>query len=89
MAISALSKTPPGEVTKGPSCTVCAALEELPEADAAGLLALLSDRRRRYTEIAELIAADQDTPVWVRNIAHQTYARHATGRCAARTRLRK
>lgn len=88
MAISELAKTPAGEVLGGPSCTVCRALEELPEADASGLLALLSDPSRRFTEIAELIAGDPDTPEWIRRIHDGTYARHAKGRCGARTKLR-
>lgn len=89
MAIANLAQTTPvGNHRRGPSCTVCAALEELSPDDAAGLIQLLSDKRRRYTEVADLIAADQDTPEWVRNIHHSTYARHATGGCAARTKLR-
>lgn len=88
MAISALAKKPVGATRRGPSCAICLALEELPEADSKGLVAMLSDRQRRYTEIAADIAADKDTPEWIRNIHHSTYARHASGRCSARTKLR-
>lgn len=88
MAISSIAKTIAGDVVKGPNCTVCRALEDLPPADSAGLLELLSDRSRRFTEIADLIHEDDDTPEWVRKIHHSTYARHAKGQCAARTKLR-
>lgn len=88
MGISSIAKTTAGNIIKGPSCTVCRALDELPKDDAAGLLELLSDRARRFTEIADLIHEDEDTPDWVRKIHHSTYARHAKGQCAARTRLR-
>lgn len=88
MAIADIAATEPGKVDKGPDCTVCRALAELPESDADGLRALLSDKRRRYTEIAQLIAGDPDTPDWIRDIQHRTYARHATGGCSARERLR-
>ncbi len=88
MAISQIAKTAATAVTKGPSCTVCRALDELPDDDAAGLLQLLSDRSRRFTEIADLVYADEDTPDWVRKIHHSTYARHAKGHCAAKAKLR-
>lgn len=88
MAIASIATTEASVSRKGPSCTVCAALDELPADDAAGLLSLLKNRAWRYTEIAERIAADEDTPEWVRNIHHSTYARHAKGSCSARTKLR-
>lgn len=88
MAISSIAKTVASEVNKGPSCTVCRALEELPKDDAAGLLTMLSDKSRRFTEIADLIWNDDDTPDWVRKIHHSTYARHTKGECAARVKLR-
>lgn len=88
MAISDIAKTSASDVLNGPPCSVCRALEELPEADANGLLALLSDPSRRFTEIADLVAGDPDTPEWIRRIHDGTYARHAKGRCGARTKLR-
>ena len=88
MAISDLASSTPAPVSKGPDCTVCQALAELPEADAQGLRQMLADKRRRFSEIAELVAADPDTPTWVRNIAHGTYRRHARGQCSAREVLR-
>jgi hypothetical protein len=88
VAISKLASSKPTSVKKGPPCTVCRALAELPDADAAGLRTMLADKQRRYTEIAALIRDDEDTPDWVRAIAHQTYARHATGGCDAREKLR-
>lgn len=88
MAISTIAQQAATRPQKGPSCTVCRALAELPKADAEGLLALLSDPSWRYTAIASLIYEDEDTPQWVREIHHKTYARHATGDCSARKRLR-
>lgn len=88
MAIADLATTKHQPADKGPDCTVCQALLELPEADAHGLRAMLADKRRRFTEIAALIAADPDTPDWVRAIKHGTYRRHARGQCAASEVLR-
>lgn len=88
MAIADLASTPHAPLQKGPDCSVCQALAALPEADAQGLVALLSDARRRFTEIEALVSADPDTPDWVRTIHHSTYRRHARGQCAARTALR-
>lgn len=88
MAISDIASTDPSALKKGPDCTVCQALAELPPADAEGLRAMLADKRRRFTEIAALVSADEDTPDSVRQIHHQTYRRHAKGDCAARERLR-
>lgn len=88
MAIADVAAIPPSGPDKGPPCSVCQALSELPADDAAGLRAMLADKRRRFSEIAELVGADPDTPQWVRNIAHGTYRRHARGQCSAREVLR-
>lgn len=88
MAISDLAKTKPVAPKPGPDCTVCLAMKELPPKDAAGLLSMLSDKRRPYSEIAQRIAKDKETPQWVRDILESTYRRHARGNCAARERLR-
>lgn len=85
VAISDLARTAPGTIRKGPACAVCQALDDLPPDEAAGLRALLADPRWRYTQIAEMVKADPDSPL---DIHHSTYARHAKGDCAARTRLR-
>jgi hypothetical protein len=87
MAISDLPKTPP-VVEKGPSCTVCAALEELPPADAAWLLDVLADKRWPFSAIAKKVKDDPDTPAWIKSIQRDTYGRHATAGCAAQVRLR-
>jgi hypothetical protein len=88
MAISELAKNRATQPRKGPGCTVCLALAELPDIEAAALLALLRDKSWRYSEIAERIRIDEDTPAWVRDIDGRTYARHAGGRCSARVKLR-
>jgi hypothetical protein len=88
MAIADLANSKHSPADKGPDCSVCQALEELPEADAAGLRLMLSDKRRRFTEIEALISTDPDTPDWVRAIKNGTYRRHARGQCAAGEVLR-
>jgi hypothetical protein len=85
VAISDLANLEPSPARKGPSCTVCQALEQIDPDEAAGLRSLLANPRWRYSEIADRIAADPDTPL---EIPHQTLARHAKGHCAARERLR-
>ena len=80
MAISNLSSEP-SAAKKGPDCTVCSALDELPKDKAQLILAALKNPRWRYTEIVEEVASDPTAPEWVRNIADRTYARHANGKC--------
>jgi hypothetical protein len=85
MAIADLASTKPGMAVKGPTCQVCIELARLPKAEAAGLLALLSDPLWRYTELAARLREDPDTPL---DIPSTTLARHARGGCAAKTKLR-
>lgn len=85
MALTNLVKTGATAANKGPSCTVCAALSSLPDAEAAALRQLLADPAWRYTELADRLAEDPDTPLL---IPHGTLARHAKGRCSAREKLR-
>ena len=91
MAIADLAKTPPPAVEKGPSCAVCRALKELPEADAEGLTSLMGNPEWTFKAIAKAVADDPDLApehAWVKRITHGTYGRHATEGCAARVRLR-
>ena len=91
MAISNLAKTPPPPVEKGPACGVCRALNELPKAEADGLIALMSNPAWPFKAIAEAVRKDPDLAPeheWVRKIVGPTYGRHATGGCAAQVRLR-
>lgn len=85
MAIGDIAASKPTAAVKGPPCSVCQALETLPVGEAVALRALLADKTWRYTELAERLAADPDTPL---DIPHGTLARHAKGRCAARDKLR-
>lgn len=79
MAISEIARTaPPPPSRKGPLCTVCQALADLPKKEAAALERLLADTSWRYKEIAQRIAKDPDYPL---NIDHTTYGRHARGEC--------
>lgn len=80
MALSNLSLEP-SAAKKGPDCTVCSALTELPPDKAELILSALRNPRWRYSEIANEVASDQDLPEWVRGIADSTYARHAKGGC--------
>ena len=70
---------------KGPSCSVCKALADLPDTEAAALRQLLADPRWRYSELSDRLEADPDTPL---RIHSGTLARHARGHCSARERLR-
>ena len=70
---------PPG------NCAVCRALAEIPPAEAAGLRSLMANKRLRYTEISEKIAADPDTPLELKS---DWLGKHARGGCAAGEKLR-
>lgn len=78
MAISNLLKDGPTTVRKGPMCSVCQALVDLPPKEAAALEALMANTSWRYKELAQKVAEDEDYPL---NIDHATYARHARGDC--------
>lgn len=92
MALTNIAKAPAPRVDKGPSCTVCQALEVMPKAEATALLDLLSNPAWSFKAIAEAIREDPDphpdVPAWVREIGAQTLGRHATAGCNARLRLR-
>lgn len=66
-------------------CTVCQALDALPEAEAAALRKLLADPAWRYQALSEALAADPDNPL---EILADTLSRHARGQCARREKLR-
>lgn len=85
MALSKIETHHIPPLSKGPSCSVCAALDTLPEAEAAALRSLLADPQWRYQALADALRADEDTPL---DIAASTLARHARGNCAAREKLR-
>lgn len=86
MAIKDIAGGGPTRNTRpGPKCRVCVALETIPKSEAEALVAMLSDPRWHYTDIATLIANDKDTPL---DIDEKSYARHAQGKCSARTVLR-
>lgn len=85
MAISEIAKQRPNTKTQGPICSVCQALQDLPETEAAALRKLLSDRDWRFTRLSEALAEDPDTPL---NLSPSVLAWHANGRCAAGEKLR-
>lgn len=88
MAITDLERRSIEKPTKGgpPRCAVCNALEDLPAEQSAALLGLLSNPNVRYVTLSEELAADKDYPL---NLHYESLRRHARGRCAARTLLRK
>ena len=68
--------------SKGPSCTVCLLLEELPEDEAQALRDLLSDSRWRYTALAEALRTEGH------DVAAYVLSRHGRGQCQAKTKCR-
>ena len=69
-----------------PRCCVCNALDDLPPTESAGLLELLSNPTKRYSELQEDLANDPDNPL---DLSQDALRKHARGRCSARTVLRK
>lgn len=82
MAIADIVHRVPSKVSKGPTCSTCAALADLPEQEAAALLALLSMPRLPYTIISDELRAEGI------DISYGALSRHARGVCEARTKLR-
>ena len=72
-------------VKRGPTCTVCVALQLLPKDDAAVLTGWLTDPNVPYTKISEQTEDDDDTPT----LGASELSRHARGRCSAGVRLRQ
>lgn len=85
MAIAQLAQNIAPAGYPGKTCSVCHALETIPTTEAEALTSLLANKTLRYSHLADLLRDDPDTPL---EIAPQTLARHATGRCAAGTKLR-
>lgn len=83
MAISQLPQPVRGQ--KGPPCDVCVALAGLSKAEAKALRGHLANPAWRYSELAEAIRVDPDTPF---EPSAYSLARHARGHCAARDKLR-
>lgn len=88
MAITDLAQAATEGPSRGgpPRCAVCNALEDLPAEQSAALLALLANPNVRYVTLSEELAADTDYPL---DLHYESLRRHARGRCAARTLLRK
>lgn len=85
MALASLAE----DVEKTPrpagNCAVCRALATIPPDEAAGLRALMANKKLRYTEISDMIAADPDTPL---TLSGDALGKHARGACAANEKLR-
>ena len=88
MSLADIASRSPSAAKSGTTCSVCRALAELPEADAAGLRSLLANTSWRFSEIEIQVAEDPDTPDWVRSIKRFTYARHARGECGTGEKMR-
>lgn len=82
MAISDIRNLDVPTLIKGPSCTVCLLLEELPEDEAQALRELLGDPRWRYTALAEALKAEGH------DVADHALSRHGRGQCQAKTKCR-
>lgn len=67
------------------TCAVCHALDTIDPTEADGFRALMANKSLRFTEIEELIATDEDTPLRIKS---DTISRHARGGCDAREKLR-
>lgn len=85
MAISSLPTPSANRIKRGPTCLVCVALDNLPKADAKALRSHLANKAWRYTELAEALRADPDTPL---DLPSHSLSRHARGACDAREKLR-
>ena len=85
MAIADIAATTKADGVPWRTCQVCHALSSIPESEANGLRALLSEPRLPYIDISRMIAADPDTPL---NIPRDALSRHARGICEAREKLR-
>lgn len=82
MAIADLYAAGAPGITKGPSCSVCILLADLPDGEADALRQLLSDPLWRYSSLADALAAEGH------KIAAFTLARHARGQCSAGVKMR-
>jgi hypothetical protein len=74
--------TEQAKLRKGPPCTVCETLADLPEVEAEALRSLLADRTWRYTALSDELRKEGV------DLAPYVLSRHAKGACAARERLR-
>jgi hypothetical protein len=66
-------------------CSVCQALDTLPDAEAGALRSLLGDPAWRYSALSEALAEDPDNPL---DLPAEALGRHARGGCARREKLR-
>lgn len=82
MALTELAATTPTKTQKGPTCSVCITIADLPPDEAAALNDLLADPRWRYTTLADALA-EQGYP-----LKSFVLGRHARGECAAGIKLR-
>lgn len=82
MAIADIASTDVPALIKGPSCTVCMLLAELPADEAQALRALLADTRWRYSALSEALKAEGH------HLAAHALSRHGRGQCSAKTKLR-
>lgn len=80
MAIADLT-TPTG-AKKGPTCTVCQAIDGLDDTEAQALRSLLADPAWRYQELADRLA-DEGLRLQAFSLS-----RHARGHCSAGEKLR-
>lgn len=82
MAIADIAKEIKPGVT---GCIVCRTLAAIPPTEAEGLRILLRNPGLRYSEISDMIAADEDTPL---KLSGDVLGKHANGKCSAKEKLR-
>lgn len=63
MAISDIETETPERSVTGPRCACCAAIDSLPDDQAAALERLLRDKRWQYRPLSQRLAADPDFPI--------------------------
>lgn len=80
MAIADITEQ--AKVRKGPPCSVCEVLADLPDTEAAALRSLLADKTWRYTALSDELHREGV------ELAPFVLSRHAKGGCAAREKLR-
>lgn len=73
----------PDRPVKGPPCSVCQALRDLPEVEADALQAMMRNRKWTHRRISE--ALDSECGIY---IPHYTIGNHVRGDCKARLKYR-
>lgn len=82
MAIADIRNSSAPTTVKGPPCSVCQLLHDLPPEEAHALRELLSDKLWRFADLAEALRGEGH------QVGAHTLARHVGGKCSAATKMR-